>query len=103
MPDKWGFNELSIHGTPKVSCIENGCNVILQDRWVWTVDKRRDHYFMHHAIKENEIPANEDGTIISIRQLRMRKIVCRICKNEFESERKRGRPPVFCPACKKGE
>jgi len=104
MPDKYNFNIFDSDGfRPTVRCIEINCNSG-GALWEWDVEKRKEHFFTHQGVIISNIKENLNNNLEIISSLRKKITICRICNSEFEQERKRGRPRVFCFVCKpKGE
>jgi len=94
MPDKYGFDHLPNRGSIKMSCTE--CD-FSGDPWIITEEVREKHYLKEH-LKIEEVVETENVTSF-LSRLKMTKRNCRICGKEFEQERKRGRPRVFCNVC----
>lgn len=101
MPDKYGFNLFGMPSTQEVECIEINCGAGGKI-WDWPEKEREKHFLEHNKEKDiiiysqnilNNNSFSLDRTVITI---------CRTCSNEFKQERKRGRPRVFCYACKPG-
>lgn len=95
MPDKFGFNHL-IYPKYTFSCTE--CD-FKGDPWILTERVRMDHFLEKHSARADETLVENVGENIFL-QMKMVTTKCRICGNNFEQERKRGRPRVFCEICK---
>jgi hypothetical protein len=100
MPDKYNFDHYESF-SPTVRCVEIGCRAG-GALWEWQEEKRKEHFLSHNKDRIEELN-NNNISFSNINILRKRNVICRICGSEFEQERKRGRPRVFCFACKPGE
>ena len=88
MPDKFGFNHWNVSGRPFVKCIEEECDAE-GFTFYWSEEIRKAHFMEHSplVLDEGNRPVFKGS---------VRRALCRICNSEFEQERKRGRPRVFC-------
>ena len=95
MPDKYDFDHLPNRGHPEMRCI----HCLEGGHMSYFPEETRKSHFLSH-MRDRAAKALRDNPFLSpVIKGESRTTTCRTCGSEFEQERKRGRPRVFCYGC----